>query len=116
MAYGIIYKLRAETQKYKDDVKINILKLDYAGAQYDKYLGAGGVTLTKDDAGVKRAVDTAWALARQIVEPQLQALASSQFCRRDPFYVPTGDFAGVRVTREMIERLLLGDTLSLLMS
>jgi hypothetical protein len=72
--------------------------------------------IPKDDAGVKRAVDTAWALARQIVEPQLQALASSQFCRRDPFYVPTGDFAGVRVTREMIERLLLGDTLSLLMS
>jgi len=52
MAYGIIYKLRAETQKYKDDIKINILKLDYAGTQYDKYLGAGGVTLTKDDAGV----------------------------------------------------------------
>lgn len=52
MAYGIIYKFRAETAKYKSDVKINILKNGYADASYDKYLGAGGVTLTKDSGGV----------------------------------------------------------------
>ena len=52
MAYGIIYKFRAETVKYKSDVKINILKNGYAGTSTDKYLGAGGVTLTKDSAGV----------------------------------------------------------------
>ena len=52
MAYGIIYKFRAETAKYKSDVKINILKNGYAGTSTDKYLGAGGVTLTKDSAGV----------------------------------------------------------------
>ena len=52
MAYGVIYKLRAETAKYKSDVKINILKNGYAGTSYDKYLGAGGVTLIKDSAGV----------------------------------------------------------------
>lgn len=52
MSYGIKYKFRAETVKYKDDIKINILEKDYAGASTDKYLGGGGVTLTKDSAGV----------------------------------------------------------------
>ena len=52
MAYGTIYKFRAETVKYKTDVKIYIQKKDYIGAANDKYLGDWGVTLTKDSAGV----------------------------------------------------------------
>ena len=52
MAYGLKYRLRAETVKYKDDVKIYILEDGFTGTEEDKFLGGGGVTMTKDNAGV----------------------------------------------------------------
>ncbi|HPM21595.1 MAG TPA: hypothetical protein PLY35_10170, partial [Thermotogota bacterium] len=52
MAYGLKYRLHAETVKYKDDVKIYILEEDFIGTEEDKFLGGGGVTMTKDNAGV----------------------------------------------------------------
>jgi len=52
MAYGLKYIFRAETIKYKDDIKIYILEKDYTGSSENKFLGGGGVTLTKDNAGV----------------------------------------------------------------
>ncbi len=52
MAYGLKYRLHAETVKYKDDVKIYILEDGFAGTEEDKFLGGGGVTMTKDNAGV----------------------------------------------------------------
>lgn len=67
----------------------------------------------KDQKQRVGAVNWCWQKAREVVEPQLHALARHPTCRRDAFYVPIGTFAGIQVTREMIECLLLGDTLSL---
>lgn len=39
MAYGLKYIFRAETIKYKDDIKIYILEKDYTGSSENKFLG-----------------------------------------------------------------------------
>lgn len=52
MAYGLIYKLRVGSRKWANDVVVEILKDGYTGISQDKYLGSGGINLSKEDGGV----------------------------------------------------------------
>ena len=52
MAYGLIYKLRAESIKYGNDVVIEIHKDGYVGASSDKSLGSREIILSKDNESV----------------------------------------------------------------
>lgn len=52
MAYGLIYKLRAESIKYGNDVVIEIHKDGYVGASSDKSLGSREISLSKDNESV----------------------------------------------------------------
>ena len=46
--FGLLYRLRYETSKYKRDVKLDIEKKDYTGSGVMKRIGSNGVTLSKE--------------------------------------------------------------------
>ena len=51
MAYGVKYRLKADSVKWKDEIILDILEDGYGGGVSNKYIGAGGIVLSKETAG-----------------------------------------------------------------